>query len=276
MQKSIRCHALNMACLALMIGTVLSCKSGTDKTTDKELVAEGEASQTEAAIEQATGYPLPTTFDVTKMLNEAGAAYILSISNPASNVGNYFTQTDKALNLGVYGADLSYASTYMMQQETMLYLKATKQLTDEIEISSAFNQTYVERVENNLENGDSLINIISESFEDTYNYLTNNNNDKLAILVVTGSWIEGLYITAQIAVTAADNTTLLDIIVHQKSSLKKLLELLEPLQEDEDVAEIIASLQKLKEEYDAVEDQITPEQFENIFAIVEALRNTIV
>ena len=63
----------------------------------------------------------------------------------------------------------------MMKQETMLYLDASKKLADEIEISSAFNQTYAERVERNLENGDSLISIISDSFIDTYNYLTKNN-----------------------------------------------------------------------------------------------------
>ena len=117
----------------------------------------------------------------------------------------------------------------------MLYLEASRRLTDEMEISTAFNLDYVERIENNLENWDSLISIISDSFYDTYNYLTINKKDKLAILVMAGSWIEGLYITTQIAITAGDNTKFLDIITHQESSLKKLLEIIEPLKEDEDV-----------------------------------------
>ena len=227
-------------------------------------------------IESISGYPLPTSFEVPTMLNEAGAPYILSISNPASNVGNYFTQTDKALNLGIYGADLSYASTYRMKQETMLYLNASKQLTDEIEISSAFNQTFAERVENNLENGDSLINIISDSFIDTYNYLTENNKDKLAIVVMAGSWIEGLYITSQIAITAADNTALLDIIANQNSSLKKLIEIMDPVKGDEDVVEMFNALNELKEHYDEIEDQVTDQILENIASTIEGIRNKIV
>jgi hypothetical protein len=227
-------------------------------------------------IENMSGYPLPTSFQITTMLNEAGAPYILSISNPASNAGNYFTQVEKAVNLGIYGADLSYASTYMMKQETMLYLDASKKLTDEIEISSAFNQTYAERVESNLENGDSLINIISDSFIDTYNYLTDNNQDKLAILVMAGSWIEGLYITTQIAITAADNTAVLNIILHQQSSLNKLIEIMEPIKGDEDVIEINNGLNELKEHYDAIEDQMSDETFEKIVSTVESIRNKIV
>ena len=269
-------RCLNAVFFVLMILAFTTCKSGTDKSTTKELDADEQEPLKEEVIESVTGYPLPSAFEVTKLLNEAGAPYILSISNPASDVGNYFTQTAKALNLGVYGADLSYASTYMMKQETMLYLKASKQLTDEIEISSAFNQTYASRVETNLENGDSLISIISESFTDTYNYLTTNNNDKLAILIMTGSWIEGLYITTQIAATAADNTALLDIIAHQKSSLKKLLEVMEPVKGDEGVVEISDGLNALKELYDGIEDQISTEALDSLFKIIEELRNKIV
>jgi hypothetical protein len=230
----------------------------------------------EAVIEEISGYPLPTSFIVTKMLNEAKAPYILSICNTDENVGNYFMQKEKALNLGVYGADLSYASTYNMKQETMLYLKASKRLTDEMEISTAFNTNYVERIENSLENGDSLISIISDSFYDTYDYLIANEKDKLAILVMAGSWIEGLYITSQIALTAGDNTKFLEIIAHQKNSLSTLLEVMDPVKDDEDVTEIYSGLTNLNKLYDTIEEKITDEQLMEISNSIESLRNKIV
>jgi hypothetical protein len=276
MKRSNICKTLNAGMVMLLVPCLITCKSGPDKSASKEPDATETDTLKEKVIERISGYPLPTAFEITTMLNEAGAPYILSISNAASNAGNYFTQVEKAFNLGVYGADLSYASTYMMKQETMLYLDASKQLTDEIEISSAFNQTYAERVENNLENGDSLISIISDSFIDTYNYLINNNQDKLAILVMAGSWIEGLYITTQIAITAEDNTALLDIIVHQKSSLKTLMEIMDPIKGDEDVTEISNALNELQGQYNAIEDQVSDELFEKIVSIVENIRNKIV
>ncbi len=269
-------ETLNAGLIILLVTGLIACTSRTDKSGSKELEAAEADTQKEKVIESISGYPLPSSFEITTLLNEAGAPYILSISNPASNAGNYFTQTEKAINLGIYGADLSYASTYMMKQETMLYLDASKKLTDEIEISSAFNQTYAERVESNLENGDSLISIISDSFLDTYNYLTQNNQDKLAILVMAGSWIEGLYITTQIAITAQENEALLDIILHQKSSLKTLIDIMEPIKGDEDVTEISNALNELKEYYDAIEDQMSDEIFEKITFTLESIRNKIV
>lgn len=265
------------ACLFLFIAvfTFFGCKTKQEK---EQAAAEETREETtkEAVIEEISGYPLPTSFEVTKMLNEARAPYILSICNTNENVGNYFLQKEKALNLGVYGADLSYASTYNMKQETMLYLEASRRLTDEMEISTAFNQTFIERIENNLENGDSLISIISDSFYDTYDYLTTNKKDKLAILVMAGSWIEGLYITTQIAITAGDNTKFLDIITHQESSLKKLLEIMEPLKEDKDVSEIHGGLIDLNKIYDTTEEELTEKQLEEILNSIETLRNKIV
>ena len=98
--------------ICLLIIGLIACTSRTDKTGSKELEAAESDTLKDAVIESISGYPLPTAFEITNMLNEAGAPYILSISNPASNAGNYFTQVEKAINLGVYGADLSYASTY--------------------------------------------------------------------------------------------------------------------------------------------------------------------
>ncbi|MBA7558792.1 hypothetical protein ES708_00401 [subsurface metagenome] len=274
MKTPIFYQSIVKVCLFLLIAvfTFVGCKT----KQEKEPASAEEPVKKEAVIEEISGYPLPTSFEITKMLNEARAPYILSICNTNENVGNYFLQKEKALNLGVYGADLSYASTYNMKQETMLYLEASKRLTDEMEISTAFNLNYVERIENNLENGDSMISIISDSFYDTYNHLIINKKDKLAILVMTGSWIEGLYITTQIAITAGDNTKFLDIITNQESSLKKLLEIMEPLKEDEDVSEIHGGLMDLNKIYDTIEEELTEKQLEEISNSIETLRNKIV
>ena len=265
------------ACLFLFIALFVffGCKTKVEKEPVATEVTEKDMDK-EAVIEEISGYPLPTSFIVTKMLNEAKAPYILSICNSNENVDNYFMQKDKALNLGVYGADLSYASTYNMKQETMLYLKTSKRLIDEMEISTAFNTNYVERIESSIENGDSLISIISDSFYDTYDYLIANEKDKLAILVMAGSWIEGLYITSQIALTAGDNTKFLEIIAHQKNSLSTLLEVMDPVKDDADAKEIYSSLTELSKLYETIEEIITDEQLVEISNSIETLRNNIV
>ncbi len=73
-------------------------------------------------------YPLPTSAEVIKMLTDLEVGYIIGISNPVENTKKYFSSTTRAINLGVYGADLSYATLYNMQQEVINYLDAIRSL----------------------------------------------------------------------------------------------------------------------------------------------------
>ena len=177
-------NATKLSIYGLSFAFVLtSCGGGQQASTE----AQDENLPKDSLVKEVTKYPLPTAFEVTNLLNKAGASYILSLSNSTSNVDKYFTEKSKAINLGIYGADLAYASTYQMKQETMNYLKVSKKLIDELQISTEFNTTFAERVEKNIDNQDSLITVISDSFYKTYEFLTNNGKDNLSLLVMSGS-----------------------------------------------------------------------------------------
>lgn len=251
---------------------MVSCGGGA-KQAETEKVVESK----EEAFKSVTKYPIPTAFEVVKLLNKAGASYILSLNNPVENVDKYFTEKSKALNLGVYGADLSYASTYQMKQETMNYLNVSKKLIEDLQITSAFNKDFADRVESNLDNKDELIQIITDSFYDTYEFLMNEGKDNISLLVMTGSWIEGLYITTQIALVSQNNEDILKIIANQKDPINKLFELMEPFTNDAAVAEVKEMLKPIKSMFDEVEgEEITPEQFDKIEKEISKVRTSIV
>jgi hypothetical protein len=228
-------------------------------------------------IKEISDYPLPTSFEVTRLLIESGASYILDLCNKTDNVSKYISLKSKALNLGVYGADLSYAATYNQTQETMQYLEASSTLIDELQISTAFNQTLVDRVEANIDNVDSLISIISDSFYDSYKYLQDNSQDKISLLVLAGSWIEALYITTQITmVTQGDDQKIVDIISEQESSLSKLLELMDPAKEDQIIKEVYTGLSGIRALYEKADDPFSQKDLDNVLKAIEILRNNLV
>jgi hypothetical protein len=230
----------------------------------------------EEVIEDLSGYPIPTSFELTELIYEAGAPYILSLSNEPGNADNYITQKDKALNLGIYGADLCYASTYMMKQGTMLYLEASKTLLDEMGIATPFNEDYAQRVESNLDDRDSLIMIVGDSFYDTWDYLVENQQDVLARLVVCGSWIEGIYISANIAQSAKNPEEIMEVLAKQKNSLDKIVAILEPVKDTDDVAVVFKGLFDLQNIYEDVGDVMTEEQLEKVTTRVATLREAII
>jgi len=271
---------LNLSILAILGAFALAliilpgCNTGT-KTQD-ETSTEKKKVPKEEVIKELAGYPIPDSYEITKRIYESGAPYILTLSNSAAKAGDYITHRDKVLNLGVYATDLCYATTYMMKQGTLNYLEASKTLIDDLGISTTFNINYAERIEKNLDDRDSLITIVSESFGDTWNYLVENEQDVLARLVVCGSWIEGIYITTNVATKARDNSEILTILARQKNSLDELVSLLESVKNVEEVVDVYNGLYDLQVVYNDVGETLTPEQLDQISVKIEALRGDIV
>ena len=259
--------------LVLSIGIFALGCGGTKKTEEKVTTA-----NVREKVEREFEYPIPTSFQVTQLLQNAGAAFVLNVTNSVENVEKYETQRAKALNLGVYGADLSYASTYNAQEETLNLLRASKTLIDGLEIPGVFNDDMVTRVEENLDNKDSLILIISESFYNTYDELGKTGQEKIGFLVVTASWIEGLYITTQLAISSNYDARLMAIIAEQKNTVDILAQAGEKYKDDTDINSVLPFINFMKLSYEGVDPTvgITQGQLDDIIANVESTRNDIV
>jgi len=262
----------------LLVISLINCKGNKQEGNTEGSAVESALDKEE--IEQKVRdvvYPLPTAFEVTEMINKIEASFIIGLTNPTSNVDKYFTDKDQALNLGIYSADLSYASTYQIKQEVMNFMDASQLLIMELDITGAFSKEFIDEVEANINNKDLLIDLITNSFYDTYEYLVKSKKEDLSLLVVTGSWIEALYISCNISETVYDNPEFVNIILHQKTSLNKLIDLLTPHNEHETIKSLLNDLKPIKEVYDSVDETgITVEQLDQIKSKISDLRNQIV
>lgn len=262
----------------ILMVTLVNCSGG-----QKGAPAEGASSEAKLEKEEfeekvrEVVYPLPTAFEVTEMINKVEASYIIGITNETGNIDKYFTDKDQAINLGVYSADLSYASTYNMKQEIMTYMEALENLVVELGITGAFSVSFIDEVEANIDNKDVLVELITGSFYDTYEYLVKNNKEDLSLLVLAGTWIEGMYISCNISETIYHNPELVKVILHQKSSLDKLVELLEQHKEHESVQAVLNDLNPIKAVYDSVDETgITEQQLIDIIEQTNAIRKKII
>lgn len=257
-----------------------ACQSGKKKSEKSQETTLSSQDIDRAQIEKDVRefvYPLPSTFEVTEMLNRIGAGYILTLSNQPSSVTKYLTEKKQALNLGVYGADLSYASTYNQKQETMNYIEAHKKLVDALNVSPAIPSDIVEQVEQNQDNKEELIEIITNTFYSTYDYLNTNNRAGVSMLVLAGSWVEALYVVTHISEDTWQNKEMIKIVMEQKASLNTLIDLMRTQQEDERVQEVLKQMQPLQDVYNKVEgNAITEEQMNTITKEVRKVREEFV
>ena len=171
-------------------------------------------------------YQFPTPFEVTMMLQRAKAGFIFNITNSPANVTKYSTEKAKALNLGVYSADLAYSSTYNYVDETNKFIACTGKLANDLGIAGVYDPGIVERVKKFNNNKDSLVNMVTKIFNGTNDFLSKNNRNQIAVLVAAGTFVEALYLTASLNQVAADNKAISTVIFKQKENLDKLITIL--------------------------------------------------
>ncbi len=199
---------------------------------------------------------IPSPLAATALLQQAGAKYNAKFLNPIENVSKYSSVKTKALNLGVYGTDLSFTSLFDQTQESMLYLRCNNKLAGSLGIVGAFDESTSSRIEANMDNRDSLLSIIASSYKNADNYLKENGQPGVSALIIAGGWIEGLYIATQIANTYK-NDQILPEIAKQKKSLDDIVGLLESNKSNnEGIAEVLTDLTSLKKIFDTIQPAI--------------------
>lgn len=282
-------------CMLLAVG-LASCGSSKDEQKNSDEFDEANENL-KKQIEDVV-YDIPSPSEIPYLLQATGAEYNASLINPRTNVDKYLARNDKAaLNLGIYAADIGYLSSYDKTQEAIDYLTACKTLADNLGLIGSFDAEVIKSFEKNISNKDSLTHLLDRTIKQTENYLNDDSRNKLSSLVITGSFIEGLYISTGLIKSYPKNilpddqrnlvlTPIMRIVLEQKKSVTDLLKMLSAVDQTEPVTAIVNDLKELEKTYEAlnIEEQIKNNRADlilsdtnlaGITAIVERLRNGI-
>lgn len=260
----------------LILGSVAftSCKNRAAEK-QKELNEREQVQSVERQIETNV-YPLPTSAEVIRMLTDLEVGYIIGISNPVENTKKYFSSTTRAINLGVYGADLSYATLYNMQQEVINCMSAIRSLANELNMSKIYNEKLYEDIRQNFDNRDLLVNILTSAFNETYGYLSDNDQQALALLVVGGAWVEGMYLTTHVSEAAYQVAGISKALLEQKKSFDLFLELAQPYSGDPGVSDFVRLLDPVKKVYEGIGTSLNDQNIKDITVAITGVREKIV
>lgn len=158
-----------------------------------------------------------------------------------------------AINVGIYGADLSYIRIYEQFQDAAKYLAVIKKFTRELGIPEEQEKITARRIEANIENQDSLLNIIAETFTRSDSYLKENKRGGTAALIVFGGWIETLYLATNIIDLNNPPKQMVSLISEQKHSVRNLIGLLNQHRDEPRINEILPDLKQLDAKFREIE-----------------------
>lgn len=261
---------------ALMVGLlgISSCGNKSSNNDQKKIELE-QVKVIESEIESNV-YPLPSSAEVINMLTEYEIGYIIGISNDVANVSKYISSPARAINLGVYGGDLSYATLYNMQQNIINYLDAIRGLANELNMAQIYDETLYDKIKNNYDNRDELVSILTDAFDKTYTYLADNDQQNLALLVVGGAWVEGMYLTTHISETAYQLPNISKNLIEQKASFDLFLEVSAPYANDPAVSDFLQKLEPVKAVYAGLGTSLTEQNIKDITSAIETVREQII
>jgi len=297
-QYTMKFTRLSALFLSLLITLVLwSCGTSKKDENSSEEFKQAEESLKDQIKDVVYNIPSPT--EIPYLLEATGAEFNPSFINDRKKVDSYAARNDKAaLNLGVYAADIGYLTSYDKTQEAIDYLNATKTLADNLGVIGSFDVDILKKFEANIANKDSLASLLNETVQKTDRYLKDDNRNKLASLMVTGSFVEGLYISTGLIKSYPKNilpddarnlvlTPLMRVVLQQEKSVSELLSMLSTVEQTDPVTTIVADLTALDASYRAlnIDEQIknnradlvlSDKNLVDITNIVEKMRKSIV
>lgn len=237
--------------LSLVLGVSLySCNGdGDDDQIDKEVFDPNSSLNT---VFDGKIFSIPSPVQTAYLIKRLDLTFDKSLLNSDSKVSEYVSEFKQALNLGIYGTDLGYASLYGQKSVSLKYLNAVEKLTSQLGLDAAFDSSFISRFEQNSNNEDSTIILMADAFKKADNFLKNSNRKSTSALILTGGWVESIYLACELN-AKKESDEIKRRIGEQKQSLTSIIELLTEYNNNKENDELIASLQDLKLSFDKIE-----------------------
>jgi hypothetical protein len=204
-----------------------------------------------AVIETRTiSYEMSLPLEMARLFDHVGANFYPEFLNSTDHFGKYTRPAKIALNLGVYGVDLSYSKMFNQHQKSVAFLTAINRLAAEMGIPREIYSGVLDNLEFFMANRDSLSSAAENLYQATDEFLRNDGQEGAASLVAMGGWIESMYIATRIFEMDPGNIALQEKIAEQKYSLNSLISLMNNYHSDLDLAEYLLMLKNLRRTYD--------------------------
>ncbi len=238
--------------LTFILGCTLlfSCNNSESKKSkiDEKIV---DTTETLNADFEGENFSIPSPIQMSLLLKETSALYSKDLLNKFENNSKYSNEYKQALNLGVYGADLGYASINDQNNDALHCLSAIESLTNKLDLDLIFDKSFLTRFDKNKKNQDSVLMLVAEVFRNGDDYLKKINRKNTSSLILTGGWIESMYYACELN-NISKNQNIVDLICQQQDALNSIIGILNLHNKTGQNNALIADFKDLKTDFDKI------------------------
>lgn len=231
--------------LGLLMASCGGAGTSTPDTTADTLAVDTAQKETELINVGGRIFSIPSPVQTALAMRKAGLKYQKELTAPLEKADAAAGKTAQSALLGVYAADLAYATVHKDGQKAMATMQAVEKLGSKLELTNSFDKALLDRFKTNLGSEDSLLQFSGVAFRGADKYLKQNQRNDVSALVLAGGWIESLYLTVSDPAALKDQT-LVNRIGEQKNALNAIVELLQTSDTENTVGNITSAFKELQ------------------------------
>ena len=197
-------------------------------------------------------FSIPSPVQMVTLLKKENDVFNENLLTDPNLVESYTVSSKRALIMGVYGADLGYATIYDNNSKALSYFNALDKLSNDLGLSGAFDGNLLERFIENGNNQDSLLVIMSEGYRGGDQFLKDNKQHDVAALILVGGWVEALYFASEIY-SKTKSQAIANRIGEQATALSTFLALLSEYNTDNKFDDLIADFTDLQADFNKID-----------------------
>lgn len=216
---------IHLAAAATLLWVWSGCGDQTVKTGENEAYTLPDS--TKSALLNVSGqlFSIPSPLQTAELIQRSGARYNKSLLHNPQQAGTYQSSDLRALNAGIYGTDMAWASLFDDAQSAIQAFKALEQLANELGVKAAIQQDLIASLAANMGHTDSLLFLSGRFYAAADGYLKENERYDVAALILTGGWIESAWLTSLEAVNGNERAR--TRLAEQKPTVSTLREVLQ-------------------------------------------------
>ena len=195
-------------------------------------------------------FSISSPLESVVLLKNAGAVYKEDIMLEKPDMASLTSNFDKAVHLGMIGADMGYASVHDQQMKSIDQFKTLSALSESLNLSNAVDASLIKRLANNANNQDSLLILVSEFYREADAYLQKEKRMDIAAWILAGGWVESMHLSLD--VVKQGNVDLKERLASQKLSYKNLLNLVKSTGDNVQARSMIKDLEKMEDIFEEV------------------------
>lgn len=233
--------------ICIVVGILTSgCRIAEEEKTS-DLPNEDFEELNRVETERTIYYRFPSPDEVLRYIHQEELSFQEELTNPVNNAAQYIDSKAQSLNLGIYISDLAYSTIFRKLNLAADYLEVVQRLSDALHIQYMGEAEVKDRVQRNLGNLDSLMNISRESYNYMVDYLVETNNEKTLALISAGAYIEALYLVLNQLPEMDPTNEILVKALEQKYAFTNLYKYMQEYEEFPQIKEVLVDLEEIQD-----------------------------